>query len=239
MERERPRASASVAPTALATSASVSSLVAPAIVPPPAALAATPSVASVIPVAPVPSVISARTHSTIVISDDEDTTVSHSPITISDDEEEEIAPVRRLPLVRPLQPTAAVASVLQQASVPSFIQPVSVIPVASVIPAASVTQTVAPSVRLVPISATQSHHQADIVQIGGAKTQQRIEFEETECRRVFRNALLCKTFTPKDEYADLNTVLYSFREVIRRQLVPILAEHRGVKVWIGLTNLYD
>ena len=27
--------------------------------------------------------------------------------------------------------------------------------------------------------------------------------------------------------------------MIRRELVPILAEHPGVKAWIGLTNLYD
>ena len=81
--------------------------------------------------------------------------------------------------------------------------------------------------------------QAENGQVGGARTQKRIEFKETECRRLFRNALLCKTFTPQDEYADLNTVLYSFREVIRRELVPILTEHPGVKAWIGLTNLYD
>ena len=200
MERERSSASPSVGPSAS---------VAPAIVPPPAAVAATapvPSVIrvalvpSVIRVAPVPSVIPTGTHSTIVISDDEDTTVSHSPITISDDEEEEIAPVRRLPAVTP---------------------------------------PVALPVHLFPISANQTDPQLESGQVGGAKTQQRIEFEETECRRVFRNALLCKTFTPQDEYADLNTVLYSFREVIRRELVPILAEHPGVKAWIGLTNLYD
>ena len=87
-----------------------------------------------------------------------------------------------------------------------------------------------------PISTTP---QAEIVQVGGSKTPKRIEFDEADCRLVFRKALLCKTFTPQDEYADLNTVLYSFREVIRRELVPILAEHPGVKAWIGLTNLYD
>ena len=71
--------------------------------------------------------------------------------------------------------------------------------------------------------------QAEKRQVRGAKTQKRIEFDETDCRRVFRKALLCKTFTPQDEYADLNTVLYSFREVIRRELIPILTEHPGLK----------
>ena len=82
-----------------------------------------------------------------------------------------------------------------------------------------------------PISATQSHPRG---QVGGSKTPKRIDFNERDCRRVFRNALLCKTFTPKDEYADLNTVLSSFREVIRRELVPILAEHPGVKAKLYL-----
>ena len=38
--------------------------------------------------------------------------------------------------------------------------------------------------------------QVEAGQVGGSKTQKRIEFDETECRRMFRNALLCKTFTP-------------------------------------------
>ena len=81
--------------------------------------------------------------------------------------------------------------------------------------------------------------QAENGHVGGSKSHKRVELKETECRGLFRKALLCKSFTPQDEYADLNTVLYSFREVIRRELVPILAEHPGVKAWIGLTNLYD
>ena len=83
-------------------------------------------------------------------SDDEHTTISHSPITISDDEEEEFAPVRRLPAVRPRQ---------------SLVDP----------------QYGGDSDEETPISTT---HQAESGQVGGAKTQKRIEFDETECRRV-------------------------------------------------------
>ena len=72
-----------------------------------------------------------------------------------------------------------------------------------------------------------------------SNTHKRIEFDDRDCRLVFRKALLCKTFTHQDEYADLNTVRYTFRDVIRRELVPILVKHPGVKAWIGLTNLYD
>ncbi len=104
-----------------------------------------------------------------------------------------------------------------RASVPSVIQ------AASVIQPASVIQSVAPTVRLDPFSVTQSNSEAESGQFGGSKTQKCIEFNETGCRRVFRNARLCKTFTRQDEYADLNIVLYSFREVIRRELLPNLA----------------
>ena len=40
--------------------------------------------------------------------------------------------------------------------------------------------------------------QAENGQVGGSKTQKHIEFKETECRIVFRKALLCKTFTAQD-----------------------------------------
>ena len=39
-------------------------------------------------------------------------------------------------------------------------------------------------------------------QFGGSKTQKRIEFDESDCRLVFRKALLCKTFTLQAEYAE-------------------------------------
>ncbi len=51
--------------------------------------------------------------------------------------------------------------------------------------------------------------------------------------------MLCKTFEPVDVDAHLNTILFSFRDVIRRELTRILALHPGVKAWISLTNLYD
>ena len=117
-------------------------------------------------------------------------------------------------------------------------------PLVSLTPAASsqrpaLTQPTVPLVDLEYGAEDEMQEQPECGQVGGAKTQKRIKFDETECRRVLRKALLCKTFTPRDEYADLNTVLYSFREVIRRELLPILTEHPGVKAWIGLRNLYD
>ena len=44
---------------------------------------------------------------------------------------------------------------------------------------------------------------------------------------------------PVDVDADLHTLLFSFRDVIRRELTRIVTLHPGVKAWISLTNLYD
>ena len=80
---------------------------------------------------------------------------------------------------------------------------------------------------------------ANTGQIGGARVLTRIKFNEVECRSAFKGAILCKTYTPADFYADLQTVLFSFRNVIQREMAPIVAFHPGVKAWITLTNRYD
>ena len=89
------------------------------------------------------------------------------------------------------------------------------------------------------LSDWEDDDEADPGQIGGARTLKRIKFNEIECRRAFPDAILCKTYNPSDFYADLHTVLFSFRDVIQRELLPIVTFHPGVKAWIGLTNLYD
>ena len=147
-----------------------------------------------------------------------------------------------------IQPDATIPSVASPA-------PLVSLPPAAISPRSALTHPTVPLVDLAygaddepqePHSDVLAEHpvlfndeQAENGQVGGSKTQKRIEFKETECRRLFRKALLCKSITPQDEYADLDTVLYSFREVIRRELVPILAEHPGVKAWIDITNIYD
>ena len=74
--------------------------------------------------------------------------------------------------------------------------------------------------------------------MGGARSK-RTQFKEIGCRTAFHGSIFCKTFEPVDVDADLNTILFSFRDVIQRELSRILALHPGVKVWISLTNLYD
>ena len=75
-------------------------------------------------------------------------------------------------------------------------------------------------------------------QVGGGR-KRLTQFIESECPRVFRNAMFCKTFKPVDEDADLDTILVSFRDVLHRELAYNIALHPPLKVWVGLTNLYD
>jgi len=75
-------------------------------------------------------------------------------------------------------------------------------------------------------------------QMGGGRSK-RTQFKEIACRSTFHESMLCKTFEPVDVDADLNTILFSFRDVIQRELTHILTLHPGLKAWISLTNLYD
>ena len=74
--------------------------------------------------------------------------------------------------------------------------------------------------------------------MGGGRSK-RTQFKEIECRSTFHNAMLCKPFEPVDVDTDLNTILFSFRNVIQRELSRILTLHPGVRAWISLPNLYD
>ncbi len=60
---------------------------------------------------------------------------------------------------------------------------------------------------------------------GEGLTEQRISEPSVALCLFEFDALLCNTFTLQDEYADLNTVLYSFREVIRRVKAWMEVEH--------------
>ena len=88
------------------------------------------------------------------------------------------------------------------------------------------------------LNSDKENGEANRGQMGGTRSK-RTQFKEIGCRSVFHNAMFCKTFESVDLDADLNTLLFSFRDVIKRELSRILALHPGVKAWISLTNLYD
>ncbi len=88
------------------------------------------------------------------------------------------------------------------------------------------------------VNSDRENSEANGGQMGGGRSK-RTQFKEIACRSVFHNAMFCKTFESVDLDADLNTLLFSFRDVIKRELSRILALHPGVKAWISLTNLYD
>ncbi len=71
--------------------------------------------------------------------------------------------------------------------------------------------------------------EADLWQLGGARTPKRIKLNEMECPRGIPDAILCKTYAPADYCADRHTVLFSFREMIQRELCSIGAFDRGIK----------
>ena len=88
------------------------------------------------------------------------------------------------------------------------------------------------------LNSDMENDEASEGQMGGGRSNW-TQFKEIACRSAFHNAMVCKTFEPLDVDADLHTLLFSFRDVIQRELSRILTLHPGVKAWISLTNLYD
>ena len=73
--------------------------------------------------------------------------------------------------------------------------------------------------------------------VGGGK-KNKVEFTDGECRRTFRGAVYCRSFVPTKKASDLSSTLESVVEILKAELLRLIAEHHGVKAWVGLSNLY-
>ena len=76
-------------------------------------------------------------------------------------------------------------------------------------------------------------------QIGGGKYIN-INFQQVECKRAFKDAILCKSFAPKDEQIhDLASVLHWLKKELTRELPKLLAQYHGLRAWVSMLNTYD
>ena len=75
-------------------------------------------------------------------------------------------------------------------------------------------------------------------QIGGGKYIN-INFQQVECKRAFKDAILCKSFAPKDEEIhDLASVLHWLKLELSRELPKLLAQYHGLRAWVSMLNTY-
>ena len=75
-------------------------------------------------------------------------------------------------------------------------------------------------------------------QWGGAKIR-KAKFAAIECREAFDHAILCITYQPTEEIGDLREILLGFRDVLPRELPPLIQRHPGLKVGIAMKNIYE
>ena len=58
----------------------------------------------------------------------------------------------------------------------------------------------------------------------------RLRFSEVECKRAFRNAVICKSFVPQAGFHDIASVLHWLKKKLRAELPPILEQEHGLNV---------
>ena len=67
----------------------------------------------------------------------------------------------------------------------------------------------------------------------------RLRFSEVECKRAFRNAIVCKSFVPQAGFHDLASVLHWLKKKLYAELLPLLEQHHVLKVWMSILNTYE
>ena len=75
-------------------------------------------------------------------------------------------------------------------------------------------------------------------QVGGGKRKP-LSYHAGECRRAFRNAVLCKSIIPDDPTRLLPEMIELVKTILRVEITKILEIHKGIKLWVGLKTVYE
>ena len=73
----------------------------------------------------------------------------------------------------------------------------------------------------------------------GAGAKPKIKFEIGECKRAFRNAVICKTLVPSEQTPYLVELLEALEPYLEGDLRSLLKEHISLKGWLALTIEYE
>ena len=188
-------------------------------------------------------------------STDSDILTEESEIEISDDESARAIgqPATILPSNSSPIPTVSPTS-FQPIVFPALGNPAPQIPIINKCtpPLSTVSSVLISSVAPAPVTAPPSGERASVDfeteswpqieenfgQWGGAKIR-KAKFDATECREAFAHAITCMSYRPTDEIGDLREILLGFRDVLQRELPPLIQRHPGLKVGIGVKNIYE
>ena len=64
-----------------------------------------------------------------------------------------------------------------------------------------------------------------------------LSYHAGECRRAFRNAVLCKSIIPDDPTRLLPEMIELVKTILRVEIAKILEIHKGIKLWVGLKTV--
>ena len=73
----------------------------------------------------------------------------------------------------------------------------------------------------------------------GAGKRKPLSYHAGECRRAFRNAVLCKSIIPDDPTRLLPEMIELVKTILRVEITKILEIHKGIKLWVGLKTVYE
>ena len=78
----------------------------------------------------------------------------------------------------------------------------------------------------------------NFAQWAGTKIR-KAKFDATECREAFGLAITCMSYCPNEEIADISEMLLRFRDVLQRELPPLIQRHPRLKEGIGVKKIYE
>jgi hypothetical protein len=73
----------------------------------------------------------------------------------------------------------------------------------------------------------------------GAGVKPKIKFEIGECKRAFRNAVICKTLIPTVQPPSLINLLDALEQYLYADFRSLVKEHHALKGWVALTIEYE
>ena len=73
----------------------------------------------------------------------------------------------------------------------------------------------------------------------GAGAKRKIKFEIGECKRAFRNAVICKTLIPTVQPPSLIDLLDALEPYLYADFRSLNKEHHALKSWVALPIEYE
>ena len=78
----------------------------------------------------------------------------------------------------------------------------------------------------------------DEIPMVGCGRKEHVTFSDGECQRMFRDAIYCKTFSPKEKAVSFLSILEAVQKILEVDLLQVLKEYHGLKGWVSFKVVY-